>query len=456
MSAPKNQSAMKVLIFAHVPPPHHGQSYMVQLMLNGFGGDCRKNPRAAGSSPHQIECYHVDARVSKNLEDIGDMRFGKIIMIFGYCLQAIWCRFRYGVENFYFIPAPGKTSALYRDLLVMFVCRPFFKRLILHWHAAGLAKWLETAVRIHWREVTYRALKAADLCVVLSRYNRNDAEKLLPRRIKIVGNGIPDLCPDFQQKILPRRQARFAARQKLFAGQTPGPAELEAAGEEPDIFNVLFLAHCIREKGLFDSLDAVALANAHLVRTGSPVRMRLTVAGQFMNSRETGEFDERIKRSDLKITRPGVAGGGKPVEESCVNYVGFVTGDAKRRVLTESDCFCFPTHYFAESFGLVLVEAMAFGLPIVTTRWRSIPELFPADYPGLVNIRSPERVAEALVQQMKSGTSESFRSLFLQHFTLEKHLSALAEAFRSIERDDQPELNLHTFFTTSAQPDAMK
>ena len=33
---------MKLLVFAHTPPPHHGQSYMVQLMLEGFGGDRRK------------------------------------------------------------------------------------------------------------------------------------------------------------------------------------------------------------------------------------------------------------------------------------------------------------------------------------------------------------------------------------------------------------------------------
>ena len=29
---------MKLLVFAHTPPPHHGQSYMVQLLLAGFGG----------------------------------------------------------------------------------------------------------------------------------------------------------------------------------------------------------------------------------------------------------------------------------------------------------------------------------------------------------------------------------------------------------------------------------
>ena len=120
---------MKLLVFAHIPPPHHGQSYMVQLMLQGFGGDQRKPPhkrRTASHSPGEpqpgmvaddygIEVYHVDARLSKRLEEIGDLRVGKFILLLGYCLQAIWCRFRYGIENFYYIPAPGKPSALYRD-----------------------------------------------------------------------------------------------------------------------------------------------------------------------------------------------------------------------------------------------------------------------------------------------------------------------------------------------------
>ena len=28
---------MQLLVFAQTPPPHHGQSYMVQLMLNELG-----------------------------------------------------------------------------------------------------------------------------------------------------------------------------------------------------------------------------------------------------------------------------------------------------------------------------------------------------------------------------------------------------------------------------------
>ena len=196
---------MKLLVFAHTPPPHHGQSYMVQLMLAGFGGNRRKRAkRKLGSNtPFDIECYHVNAQVSKELEDIGDFRFGKLFSLVGYCLQAIWCRYRYGVTTMYYIPAPGKHSALYRDWIVMLLCRPFFRQIILHWHAAGLAKWLETRVQIRQRAFTYQRLKDVALSIVLSEYNRADAEKLLPRQIRVVNNGIPDPAPILKKTSCP-------------------------------------------------------------------------------------------------------------------------------------------------------------------------------------------------------------------------------------------------------------
>src|SRR5438445_12752348 len=157
---------------------------MVQLKLAGFGGERRKpqksNDAPSATSPsgdsRQIECYHVNARLSTKLEDIGNLRIGKFVLLLGYCLQAVWCRFRYGVDTLYYIPAPGKRSALYRDWMVMLLCRPVFKRVILHWHAAGLAKWLETALQIRSRAFTYQMMKHVDLSIVLSKYNRADAE----------------------------------------------------------------------------------------------------------------------------------------------------------------------------------------------------------------------------------------------------------------------------------------
>jgi glycosyltransferase involved in cell wall biosynthesis len=425
---------MKLLVFAHTPPPHHGQSYMVQLMLEGLGGD-RRGGRGNGgpADAGAIECYHVNAQLSRRMEDIGTMRAGKFLVLLGYCLQAIWCRFRYGVTNFYYIPAPGKCSALYRDWMVLWVCRPFFRRVILHWHAAGLAKWLEMAVQMRTRVLTFSAAKAADLSIVLSNHGRADAEKLYPKRITIVSNGIPDPCPDFTKTILPRRNLRFRARAEILAASPDSPRQFEKNEDSPHLFRVLFLGHCTREKGLFDTLEAVARANKILEQRRSLVRMHLTVAGEFLNKLEAAGFQKRVAEPDLcHVPHPG--GRFDPRYPEClVAYRGFVSGSAKNNLFVSSDCFCFPSFYYAESFGLVLVEAMAFGLPIVTTRRGALQEVMPAGYPGLVDAKNPSQLAEALVRMMQESSFAELRSRFEENYTVAQHLNNLSMALRSVE-----------------------
>lgn len=408
---------MKLLVFAHVPPPHHGQSYMVKLMLDGFGGDCRTWTEHCSNS-FGIECYHVNARFSRGLEDIGEFQSIKLARLIFHCLEAVWCRFRYGVENFYYVPAPGKPVALYRDWLVMLICRPFFKRIIFHWHAAGLAKWIETTRGIRARALTYRLSKPVNLSIVLSKYNFADAEKLLSKRVCLVNNGVPDPCPDFAEKILPRRRARFLARKKILAGETLTDADRARTGDDPETINVLFLAHCTWQKGLFAAMEAVVTANRDLAARHLPLRMKLTAAGNFVSSDEKAEFDRLLQQVDFA---------------QAVSHLGFISGEKKQRTLGEADLFCFPTRYLGENQPVNVIEAMAFGLPTVATRWRSLPEMFPPDYPGIVLSQSPREIAAALFILAAQRTGEQLRQNFLQHFTVDCYLKNLARTIHGVE-----------------------
>lgn len=413
---------MKLLVFAHTPPPHHGQSYMVQTMLKAFGGDRRRQkPAAPVDNAYGIECYHVNARFSKGLEDIGKLQVSKTLLVLLYCLQAIWCRFRYGVTNLYYVPAPGKLVAVQRDWLVMWLCRPFFKNVILHWHAAGLADWLETVAQIRTRAITFRAFRQPELSVVITKFNLADAQKLLSRRVRNVDYGILDPCRDFETTVRPRRQARWAARARLLALGQPTPEETAAAGGDPQVVRVLYLAHYMREKGLFAAAEGVVAANRMLQERKSPVRLKLMAAGSFVTNEEKLAF-EQLQQN------PEFAGAAE--------CLGFVSGAKKEAALRAADLFCFPTLYAAENQPITLIEAMAFGLPIVTTRWRSLPEMLPADYPGLVADQAVEPIARALIELMTQETGERLRQLYLDRFTLERHLTSLAEAIRSVE---QPE-----------------
>jgi glycosyltransferase involved in cell wall biosynthesis len=178
---------MKLLVFAPATPPSHGQDGGVQEMLAAFGGNRRRQPLSAPDSLG-IECYHVNAPYAgaTNSQNAETWKFCQTLAC---CLQAIWCRWRYGVRNFYYVPAFGSRAALCRDWLVVFLCRPFFQRVIFHWADAGAARWLETEVLIRARSITYRLMKAADLSIAPSEQNRRDAEKLLPRRAVALSGG---------------------------------------------------------------------------------------------------------------------------------------------------------------------------------------------------------------------------------------------------------------------------
>jgi glycosyltransferase involved in cell wall biosynthesis len=250
------------------------------------------------------------------------------------------------------------------------------------------------------------------LSIVLSEFNRRDAEKLTPRRVIAVAGGIPDPCPQFETEILPRRRARITARNKILSG------DFQGADERAKIVNVLFLAHCTREKGAFDAIEGVALANKALSAEKSPLCFRLTLAGAFASDAEEKELRELAKRPDLR---------------EVVEILGFVSTERKGAALREADIFCFPTFYLAESQPSNLIEALAFGLPVVTTRWRAIPEMLPPDYPGLVDPKSPGQIAQALRRLATEDSVGPLREMFLSRFTLERHLANMAEAFRSVE-----------------------
>jgi glycosyltransferase involved in cell wall biosynthesis len=392
---------------------------MVELWLNAFGGDARRTPlgRQSGGS-EGIECYHVDSRFSASLEDIGRVRPAKLFLALKYCGQAIFLRWRYGARYFFYIPAPPVRAAIYRDWLVMALCRPFFRRRIYFWQAAGLGEWLTSRGRPFERWLTRALLGKPDLSIVLGEYCRGDALALSSRRTEVIPNGIPDPCPDFDKEVLPLRLERAAARADWLSG-TP-PADRAACR-----LNVLFLSLCTREKGLFDTIEAVVLVNQRLAQERSPLRVQLIVAGKFWRESEKVEFEQRIARPDLN-------GGAANSSDAVVRYCGFVAGAEKHRLFRESDCFCFPSYYQAESFGIVLVEAMAHGLPIITARWRTIPELLPAGYGGLVEPRSPEQIAAALEKLLRQDYDPALRARFLEHYTDRQFARRMKSALLSL------------------------
>ncbi|HVY71905.1 MAG TPA: glycosyltransferase [Verrucomicrobiae bacterium] len=402
---------MKLLVFAHTPPPHHGQSFMVKMLLDHLREDSR------------FECHHVDARFSDEVGQIGQASLGKIKRALKFSLAAIRLRFRHRVTTFYYVPASATRAAMYRDWVVMALCRPFFSKFIFHWHSAGLADWLINSARPWERAITRFLLRRPALCIVLAENLRHDAEFLNARRVEVIPNGLPDPCPQFWSTLAPARQARLAELRALMAGQ-PGSA---SPSTRPPVFRVLFLSLCMREKGLFDAVEAIALANRQLTASGHALRMQLIVAGKFYLETGRVEFEQRVAQPDLN--------GSAPADAPVASYRGFVSGETKGALFREADCFCFPSYYPMEGHPVSVVEALAHGLPVVASRWRALPDLFPENYPGLVNPKAPEELAAKLLEFVTLGAGAELRRRYEALYWEASYIERMKAALLQVEHE---------------------
>ena len=79
-----------------------------------------------------------------------------------------------------------------------------------------------------------------------------------------------------------------------------------------------------------------------------------------------------------------------------------------------------------------MVEGMAYGLPLVTTNWREIPDLLPPNYSGVVDPRSPGQIADIWRRYLGLDHDESLRPFFLNHYTVEKFAQNIRTALAGV------------------------
>ena len=106
--------------------------------------------------------------------------------------------------------------------------------------------------------------------------------------------------------------------------------------------SVLFLSRLHPKKGLMNLLNAWAAL--------APLGWKLQIAGP--------DEGDHLAEVMALARRLGVGGA--------IEYLGELTGDAKAQAYLSADLFVLPT--FSENFGVVVAEALAHGLPVITTR----------------------------------------------------------------------------------------
>ncbi|MDQ1401999.1 MAG: hypothetical protein QOG03_315 [Actinomycetota bacterium] len=110
-------------------------------------------------------------------------------------------------------------------------------------------------------------------------------------------------------------------------------------------------------------------------------------------------IEKRRADLDLDLVLVGPKGWNEDLEfligaeRSRVKVVGFVPDADLARLYAEASVFCYPSHF--EGFGLPVLEAMAHGAPVVTSRGSSTEEVSQGAA-VLVDAGSPESIAEGI------------------------------------------------------------
>jgi glycosyltransferase involved in cell wall biosynthesis len=159
-------------------------------------------------------------------------------------------------------------------------------------------------------------------------------------------------------------------RRKTRGSSDPKPNLGDAA--QHDMLNLLCVGTLTPRKGhalLFEALNELRDRHWHLTCAGSLLRDAPHVAA----------LQHQIDRLSLRRR---------------VSLLGDLDRDALERQYARADVFVLPS--YLEGYGMALAEAVAFGLPVVSTTAGAIPETVPANASVLVAPGDSRALAKAL------------------------------------------------------------
>ncbi|NSW95274.1 MAG: glycosyltransferase family 4 protein [Bacteroidales bacterium] len=186
-----------------------------------------------------------------------------------------------------------------------------------------------------------------------------------------------------------------------------------------DLINVRFMGSLIRSKGILEVVKAVSLLQEKYNN------FNLIINGIWRDKRLKYEVEEIISQKSLPV-----------------KYEGEVTGNEKEKAYLNSEIFIF-TPNKPEGHPYVIIEAMAAGLPIISTDQGAITESVIDGVNGfIVKPNCPEEIADRLrylienpKERLRMGRES--RRLYEENFTEEKMVERLAEVFNKVLSQNQ-------------------
>lgn len=225
----------------------------------------------------------------------------------------------------------SERGSFVRKNLVFNIAKTFKKKVIVHMHGAEFKEYYNEA-NVSTQKKILSFLVGADKVIVLGN-SWNEYVKGLDQRIKTI--------------VMPN-----------FVKYTEDTVTFDSKKE----INILFLAVVTRRKGIFDLVEAIKLLKQDDKYSG--YKIKVIVAG-------TGSEELKVKEivKDYNL-------------QEFFEFKGWVNVDDKLKLLSKSQIFVLPS--YNEGLPMSILEAMSYGIPVVSTSVGSIEDAVRNNYNGLI------------------------------------------------------------------------
>jgi glycosyltransferase involved in cell wall biosynthesis len=321
----------------------------------------------------------IAAQYSEDSKSLGKPRFGKIIkfILFFFRLTRELIINRPDVVYFQLSPL---GLAFIRDFIFIFLIKFFQIKILFHLHGKGIKK---KAASNRFLKLVYTFAFHNEYLICLS--------ELLKEDIDSVYSGTPFILPNAIK-----------------------PLHFTVMPKNDQLPQILFLSNLFISKGIFIFLDALSILNKERIN------FRSIIVG--------AEGDVSIEDLYKKIDLYGLG--------DVVEYIGAKYESEKLAILNSSDVLVFPT--LEDVWGLVILEAMYCGIPVIASHEGAIPEIIDDGKTGfLVPKNDSTAIAtkiEALLTDstLRIAMGEESQRKFHLHYTDAVFENNLVKIFNSI------------------------
>lgn len=317
---------------------------MVQLPPPMHGA-AMMNRHALDAMARIADLNVIEMRFSRQVSDLARPSWRKAVLACWLLVKLLLALPRCDV--FYICFAPT-GAAYYRDCCYVLIARLFRVSAILHLHGRGLPAMRQGP----WRRWLQKHVFAGQTVILLGKALLQEVSGL-QCTCAIIANALPD--------------AAFA------------PLD-QAPWRPSDPVRILWLSNLFAAKGI----ETVIAACARL--KDRAMDCRLTIAGA------AGD----VTRSDLDamLEKYGMT--------DAATCLGPVTAARRQALLAEHDIFVLPSNYANEAQPLAVIEAMAAGLPVITSDIATLPEFV---IPGQTGRSCTPDDADALAQAITDAVT---------------------------------------------------